>query len=77
MAVIAGLPKAPSKTNPITNPKAAKNRRNYVLERMLKLNMISRAQFDEAYHSDITARWHGHSVEVYAPYVAEMVRKRC
>ena len=76
MAVIAGLPKAPSKTNPITNPKAAKNRRNYVLERMLKLNMISRAQFDEAYHSDITARWHGHSVEVYAPYVAEMVREK-
>lgn len=76
IAVIAGLPKAPSKTNPITNPKAAKNRRNYVLERMLKLNMITKSQFEAAYQSDITAKWHGHPVEAYAPYVAEMVRER-
>ena len=76
LAVIAGLPKAPSKTNPITNPKAAKNRRNYVLERMLKLNMITQSEFEVAYRADITAKWHGHPVEVYAPYVAEMVREK-
>ncbi len=76
IAVIAGLPKAPSKTNPITNPEAAKNRRNYVLERMLKLNMITQSEFEVAYRTDITAKWHGHPVEVYAPYVAEMVRER-
>lgn len=76
MAVIAGLPKAPSKTNPITNPEAAKNRRNYVLERMYKLDIISRGQFDKAYESVVTARWHGHPVEVYAPNVAEMVREK-
>ena len=76
LAVIAGLPKAPSKTNPITNPEAAKNRRNYVLERMLKLNMITQSEFEVAYRADITAKWHGHPVEVYAPYVAEMVREK-
>ena len=76
LAVIAGLPKAPSKTNPITNPEAAKNRRNYVLERMLKLKMITQSEFEVAYRADITAKWHGHPVEVYAPYVAEMVREK-
>ena len=76
LAVIAGLPKAPSKTNPITNSEAAKKRRNYVLERMLKLNMITQLEFEVAYRADITAKWHGHPVEVYAPYVAEMVREK-
>ena len=43
---------------------------------MLKLNMITQSEFEVAYRADITAKWHGHPVEVYAPYVAEMVREK-
>ena len=75
MAMIAGLPKAPSRMNPITNPQAAKKRRLYVLNRMKKLGYISRKEFDVATTSAVTAKWHGYSSEVSAPYVAEMVRE--
>ena len=75
MAMIAGLPKAPSRMNPITNPQAAKKRRLYVLNRMKKLGYISRKEFDVAAMSAVTAKWHGYSSEVSAPYVAEMVRE--
>ena len=75
IAMIAGLPKAPSSTNPVTNPKAALDRRAYVLGRMLKLRFIDQPAYDEAVNSPITARLHGHEVETSAPYIAEMVRK--
>ena len=75
MAMIAGLPKAPSRMNPISNPQAAKKRRLYVLNRMKKLGYISRKEFDVAAMSAVTAKWHGYSSEVSAPYVAEMVRE--
>ena len=75
MAMIAGLPKAPSRMNPITNPQAAKKRRLYVLNRMKTLGYISRKEFDVATTSAVTAKWHGYSSEVSAPYVAEMVRE--
>ena len=75
MAMIAGLPKAPSRMNPISNPQAAKKRRLYVLNRMKKLGYISRKEFDVAATSAVTAKWHGYSSEVSAPYVAEMVRE--
>ena len=74
MAMIAGLPKAPSRTNPITNPIAAKKRRYYVLSRMHKLGYIEYEEFLSASTSPITAEWHGHSVESSAPHLAEMVR---
>src|ERR1022692_271604 len=74
MAMLAGIPKAPSQVNPIANPDAARIRRSYVLNRMLDLGFISRPEHDAADASPIESRLHGPSVEADAPYVAEMVR---
>lgn len=74
MAMLAGLPKAPSTTNPITSPERALNRRNYVLRRMLDVGYITQAEYQEALKEEVSARYHGREIEVYAPYVAEMVR---
>lgn len=73
-AMIAGLPKAPSTTNPITSPTRAKIRRDYVLRRMLDVGYINQEQFNEAMQQPITARYHGRELEAYAPYAAEIVR---
>ncbi len=73
-AMIAGLPKAPSRFNPIVNPERATTRRNYVLGRMRELDSIIEEEFQVAIVTPVTARLHGLSVEVEAPYVAEMVR---
>ena len=75
-AMIAGLPKAPSAFNPISNPDRAFLRRNYVLNRLLSLNYISQPEFNAAIAEPITARLHSASVEIEAPYVAEMVRNK-
>ena len=48
MAMLAGLPKAPSRYNPVVNMQRAKERQLYVLRRMRELNFITQAQFDEA-----------------------------
>ncbi|WP_440054387.1 penicillin-binding protein 1A [Pseudoalteromonas sp. T1lg65] len=74
MAMIAGLPKAPSTLNPISNPSRAKSRRNVVLGRMLAENYITREQYREATEAPITAERHGAEIELYAPYISEMVR---
>lgn len=74
MAMIAGLPKAPSKYNPIVNEKRALERRAYVLRRMRELNYIDQQTYDEASAQPATAKIHALPVEVEAPYVAEMVR---
>ncbi len=74
MAMIAGLPQAPSTQNPIRNPKAAKQRRNTVLWRMKDAGYISEAEYQEARQAPLTARYHGAEVELYAPYLSEMVR---
>jgi penicillin-binding protein 1A len=74
MAMIAGLPKAPSALNPIRNPERAKARRNVVLGRMLDEKYISKAQYNEAINQPITAYFHGAEIDLYAPYISEMVR---
>jgi penicillin-binding protein 1A len=74
LAMIAGLPKAPSRYNPIVNPARALSRRNYVLGRMREQNFITKADYDMAVVKVDDARLHGLSQEVSAPYVAEMVR---
>jgi penicillin-binding protein 1A len=74
VAMIAGLPKAPSRFNPIVNPERAKSRRDYVLGRMRELGSITEEEYLLAVATPVTARLHGLSVEVEAPYVAEMVR---
>jgi penicillin-binding protein 1A len=76
LAMLAGLPQAPSAANPINNPKRAKERRNYVLARMHTLNYIDKEQFDEAATAPITASYHGLEAEVNGPYIAEMVRQQ-
>lgn len=75
MAMLAGLPKAPSTLNPIRNPERAKHRRAVVLGRMLATTMITRQEFDEARNAPITAEYHGAQITAHAPYVAEMARK--
>lgn len=74
-AVLAGLPKAPSNYNPITDPEKARQRRNYVLERMLKLGYITPTEFEQHSKSPLTAKLHISSPELSAPYIAEMVRQ--
>ena len=74
MATLAGIPTAPSVVNPVANADAALVRRAHVLGRMLELNYITQAEYDEAKNSPMESRLHGASVEVDAPYVAEMVR---
>ncbi|MGD8886725.1 MAG: transglycosylase domain-containing protein, partial [Gammaproteobacteria bacterium] len=73
-AMIAGLPKAPSRYNPIVNPERALQRRNYVLGRMHELGFLSDADYELARESRDDAEYHGLRVEVEAPYLAEMVR---
>jgi penicillin-binding protein 1A len=75
MATIAGLPKAPSRDNPVTNPERARERRNYVLGRMHQLGFIDDDTLAEARAAQETATLHDLPVEVEAPYVAEMVRQ--
>lgn len=73
-AMIAGLPKAPSKFNPLVNPERAQLRRDYVLRRMWQVGHISQQDYLAAIEAPITASYHHRDVEVYAPYIAEMVR---
>ncbi len=73
-AMIAGLPKAPSKFNPVTNSKRATIRRNYVLSRMLQLNYISQERYNSAIKTVDNAKIHTADIAVEAPYIAEMVR---
>jgi penicillin-binding protein 1A len=74
LAMLAGLYKAPSKYNPISNPTRSKIRRDWILGRMLKLNYIQQEQFEVAIETPITARFHSLKPETSASYVAEMVR---
>jgi penicillin-binding protein 1A len=74
MAMLAGLPQAPSAVNPITNPIAAKTRRDHVLERMVELGTITKSQYDQAIDEPLNASYHGRPVEVWAPYAGEMAR---
>lgn len=74
MAMIAGLPKAPSTINPLINPVASKDRRDRVLERMYELGEIDKKTYQAAIATPLTASYHGPVIQVHAPYVAEMVR---
>ena len=74
MATLAGIPTAPSMVNPVASAEAAKVRRAHVLGRMLDLGYITQAEYTEAKNSPMESRLHGASIEVDAPYLAEMVR---
>lgn len=76
-ATLAGIPKFPSSGNPISNPERARIRRdNYILPRMAELGFVSRADADAARQAPMHAAPHERQIEVYAPYVAEMVRQQ-
>ncbi len=74
-AMIAGLPKAPSVYNPIADPERALQRRNYILRRMLELQYINLIAYNAAVSKPDNAHLQTTNVELYAPYVAEMVRQ--
>ncbi len=75
IAMIAGLPQAPSRSNPIDRPDLAIKRRNHVLARMKSLELITQQQYQQAVNEPDTASFHHAHTQLSAPYVAEMVRK--
>ncbi|MGP5276042.1 penicillin-binding protein 1A, partial [Pseudomonas helleri] len=74
MAMIAGLPKAPSRFNPLANPVRSKERRDWILGRMYKLGKIDQASYEAAIAEPVNASYHVPTPEVNAPYIAEMAR---
>jgi len=76
MAVLAGLPKAPSTMNPISRPDRAKDRRAVVLQRMLVTGYITTNEYEQALDAPITAQKHGAEIELNAPYAAEMAHQK-
>src|SRR6266702_6645470 len=74
-AMLAGLPKAPSAYNPVVNPKRAKVRQQYILQRMYELGYITQQQYDEASRQALVVKGAGKEFSVHAEYVAEMVRQ--
>ena len=75
MASLAGVPKFPSSGNPLSNPERAKERRDYILLRMAELGFISADEAARAQATPMHASPHERPTQVYAPYVAEMVRQ--
>ena len=74
-AMLAGLPKAPSAFNPIKNPKRARIRQQYIIERMLDNGFITAAQADAAKSEVLHIKTAAMRTQVHAEYVAEMVRQ--
>jgi len=75
MAMIAGLPKAPSKYNPVSNAERALIRRNWIIGRMLKLRYISQKAHDAAIAAPVGLNFQASLQDVQAPWLAEMVRE--
>lgn len=75
MAMIAGLPKAPSKYNPVSNAERAVIRRNWIVGRMLKLGYISQKAHDAAIAAPVALNFKASMQDVQAPWLAEMVRE--
>ncbi|HLM54275.1 MAG TPA: penicillin-binding protein 1A [Pseudoxanthomonas sp.] len=75
IATLASTPKFPSSGNPISNPERNRERRDYVLDRMVEEGYLSPAQAAQGKSEPMHAKPHERPVEVYAPYVAEMVRQ--
>ena len=74
-ALLAGLPQAPSRYNPVASREQAERRRAYVLRRMTELNFIDESTQSEALAEPVSGELFGPRVEVEAPYVAELVRQ--
>lgn len=74
MAMIAGLPKAPSRFNPLADPQRALERRNYVLGRMRTVGYIKEETYRAALKERDIAVLHSLTIEAEAPYLGELVR---
>jgi penicillin-binding protein 1A len=74
-AMLAGLPKAPSAYNPINNPRRAKARQLYIIERMLDNGFITEAQAAAAKKEELKVKSNSDNTKVHAEYVAETVRQ--
>ncbi len=74
-AMLAGLPKAPSAYNPVVNPKRAKVRQQYILQRMAQLGYITPAQYETAKNEQLKVKTDSSAFGVHAEYVAEMARQ--
>lgn len=74
-AMLAGLPKAPSAYNPVANPKRAKARQQYILQRMHDLRYITDAQYEQAKNEELSVKTDSSEFGVHAEYVAEMARR--
>jgi penicillin-binding protein 1A len=75
-AMLAGIPKAPSRNNPVSGPEAGQQRRNWILRRMLDLGYIDAEQHSSASQAPVSARHHGAQLTFTAHYAAEMARQR-
>lgn len=75
MAMLAGLPQAPSAINPLNSPENAIKRRTHVLDRMLSYHLITKEQYNEAMQQPVTTTYHSRLIDLHAPYIAEMVRQ--
>ncbi len=75
MAMLAGLPQAPSRYSPFRNPEQAKRRRTYVLKRMLTEGMISQAEHDTAAATEVKVHPVEDVFKEFAPFFAEQVRR--
>jgi penicillin-binding protein 1A len=76
LAMLAGIPQAPTAGNPINNPERAIRRRNQVLDRMLEQGSISQADYEAAVAAPNTATLHERELDVASPYPAEWVRQQ-
>ncbi len=74
-AMLAGLPKAPSANNPVVNPKRAKVRQQYILQRMRDLGYITAAQYEHARNEKLKIKMDSNDFGVHAEYVAEIARQ--
>lgn len=74
MAMIAGLPKAPSKYNPVVNPERSLERRNWILGRMLQLGYINQTEYQKAVAEPLNLNMPDRGVTNRFPYLGEMVR---
>jgi penicillin-binding protein 1A len=74
-AMLAGLPSSPSKNNPIANPRLARQRQVYVLNRMFEIGVINEAQREEALKQALIVQRNVNNFAVHAEFVAEMARQ--
>ena len=74
-AMLAGLPKAPSANNPVVNPKRAKARQQYILQRMHDLGYASDDDYAAAKSEELKIKTETSEFGIHAEYVAEMTRQ--